>query len=71
MLPKYNQQQWVAIKATVEADSEFIASTKSCHYTKGSTAALPTTSSTAGAWLSYMAFDEPNNKIKMLYACSS
>lgn len=71
MFPIYNQEEWVSIVATVEADSSYVSSTKSTYYSMRSTAALPTTSSTAGAHLAYAAFDPTTNKLKILYSVSS
>ena len=73
MLPLYNQELFVALKATIEADSIRAGSTViDCHYKWGSTAAM--TASTyvgAGGHLSYVAYDPPTGVIKLLYAGDS
>lgn len=73
MLPKYNQELWVAIEATVTADAVKTAtSSLSCHYKWGSTSAMPASTFTgAGGHLAYLAYDAPTGIIKMLYAGDS
>jgi len=72
MLPLYNQELWVALKATIDANSVKVASTKSCHYKWGSSGAMPiSTAETNGGWLSYAAYDPPTGVIKLMYAGDS
>lgn len=71
MLPKWNQEEWVSIVATIEADSVYVASeAKSMNYVMGSSAALPTTTSSAGAFPCYIAMDK-KGKVHIAYSCSS
>jgi len=71
MLPRWNQEEWLAIVATIEADSVWVASAaKSMNYVMGSSAALPTTSSTDGAFPSYIAMDK-KGKVHIAYSCST
>jgi predicted NAD/FAD-dependent oxidoreductase len=70
MLPQWNQEEWIAIVATVAADSVWTSSTKSINYAARSSVALPTTSSTDGAVLGYIARDK-KGKVHMVYSCSS
>ena len=72
MLPKYNQELWVALKATVDGDAIKTNSTLSCHYKWGSSAAMPASTFTgAGGYLTYVAYDAPTGVIKLLYAGDS
>ena len=71
MLPKWNQEEWLAIVATIQADSVWVASAaKSMNYVMGTTNALPTTTSSAGAFPSYIAMDK-KGKVHIAYSCSS
>lgn len=73
MLPIYNQELWVALMATIEADSIHAnATTVDCHYKWGSSAAM--TASTyvgAGGHLAYVAYDPPTGVVKLMYAGDS
>jgi len=72
MLPLYNQELWVALKATIDADSVKTNSTLSCHYKWGSSSAMPASTFTgAGGHLAYAAYDPPTGVIKLLYAGDS
>ena len=70
MLPKFDANEWLSMVATAEADSVHTAtSTFSAQYSQKSTAAMPASTYTgAGGWLSYAAFDEVKNIIKLLYS---
>ena len=71
MLPLYNQELWVSMKAGITASTGANPSTVSCHYAKGSSAAMTVLTATAGGDLSYMAYDPPTNKIYIMYIVSS
>ena len=71
MLPIWNQEEWLAIVATIEADTVWVASAaKSMNYIMGTTNALPTTTSSAGAFPCYIARDK-KGKVHIAYSCSS
>ena len=69
MLPLYNQELWVSMKAGITASTGATPSTKSAHYSRKSTGAFPAESgaSTSGGELTYMAYDPPTNKIFIMY----
>jgi hypothetical protein len=67
MLPLYNQELWVSMKAGITASTGATPSTYSAHYSRKSTAALPIDDATSGGELTYMAYDPPTNKIYIMY----
>jgi hypothetical protein len=69
--PIYNQEQWIALVASVNAETLLTASTKSFYWNQYSTQAYPTTTSTGIAHLVFMAHEPTTNKMHMLYACAS
>ena len=69
--PEYNQEDWLALVATVDVESTGIASTFSFYWKEGSSAVFPTTSSTNVAHLAFMAYESKTGKMHMLYQCSS
>ena len=71
MLPLYNQELWVSMKATVAASASAAPSTYSAHYSRKSTGALPAMTASAGGTLTYMMYDPPLNKIKIMYTVST
>lgn len=73
MLPLYNQELWVSMKAGITASTGASPSTQSAHYSRKSTGAFPTESaaSTSGGELTYMAYDPPTNKIHIMYSVAS
>ena len=71
MLPLYNQELWVSMKAGITASTGASATSVVCHYSKGSSAAMTVLTATAGGELSYMAYDPPTNEIHIMYIVSS
>ena len=69
--PIYNQEQWIALVASVDAETLLSASTKSCYWNEYSTAALPSTTSSGAAQFVFAAYEPALNKLHMLYACAS
>ena len=65
--PTYNQEDWLALKATVNAHSLLTASTFSFYLKAGSTIAYPTTTSTGISSLVFMAYEPDKNKMRMLW----
>jgi hypothetical protein len=71
MLPLYNQELWVSMKAGITASTGATPSTYSAHYGRGSTGAFPVEGSTSGASLTYLAYDPPTNKIYIMYSAAT
>jgi hypothetical protein len=69
--PEWNQEDWLALVATADAETLLTASTKSFYWKKGSSEVFPTTSSSNIAHLVFMAYESPTGKMHMLYQCSS
>ncbi len=63
----YNQEDWLALKATVNAHSLITASTFSFYLEAGSTFAYPTTTSTGISSLVFMAYEPGKNKMRMMW----
>jgi hypothetical protein len=71
MLPLYNQELWVSMKAGITASTGATPSTYSAHYANWSTGAFPVEGSTSGVTLTYLAYDPPTNKIYIMYSEAS
>lgn len=71
MFPKYNQQEWLSIVATCNADDIHTATSTLSGEFGPSTSALPASTNTdAGGWLAYAAITD-KGRIKLLYSGDS
>jgi len=73
MFPEYNQEEFVAIAATVDADGTYVVnSTVMFHLDKNSTASWASApASTLAMWPAYMCIESPKNLVHIIYGKSS
>jgi len=73
MFPEYNQEEFVAIAATVDADSVYVVnSTVQFQLDRNSTSAwVSAPASTAVVWPAYICIESPKNLVHIIYGKSS
>lgn len=71
MLPLYNQELWVSMKAGITASTGATPSTGSAHYSRKNTASFLAAGATSGATITYLAYEPSKNKIHIMTTVST